>query len=79
LVTSDILLLLGGGKITPRASPKSARLEQSMQLNQAELPKAKTVEDFEALLPFNTAPHSQLPLTRNTAVFRSQRDDLSPD
>jgi transposase len=38
----------------------------------AELPKAKTVEDFEALLPFNTAPHSQLPLARNTAVFRSQ-------
>jgi len=22
-----------------------------------ELPKAKTVEDFEAMLPFNTSPH----------------------
>jgi hypothetical protein len=29
-------------------------------------------KDFEALLPFNTAPHSQLPLTRNTAIFRSR-------
>jgi len=38
----------------------------------AEMPKAKTIEDFEALLPFNTAPQSQLPLTRNSAVFRSR-------
>jgi hypothetical protein len=34
LVASDILLLLGGGDITTEASPKSARLEQFMQVNQ---------------------------------------------
>ena len=34
LVASDILLLLGSGDITAGASPKSARLEQSMQINQ---------------------------------------------
>jgi len=35
LVGSDILLLLGDGEITTRASPKSARLEQPMQVVQA--------------------------------------------
>jgi hypothetical protein len=34
LIGSDILLLLGDGDITIGASPKSAQLEQPMQVNQ---------------------------------------------